>query len=551
MNLKKATACLLLVVLVFAMLSTSALAIDQRGYRAGEQILVTDPLSSPPKLKIYKNGQVVDAKSADWIENGVHGQAIKLSGAGDYLEYEDDQLFKSTVTIAGWVNWMGSPDGSVDGAYNQQLFTVYRDDANYLSVNLHAYRDKAKIVEGGTVYRVDGVYLEYQLSGSTGKHVEDFDYTTGGIQYAIPVNQWTHFALIFDDAGVALYINGVQHFSKTIPSGVKDLNAGKLKIGAPLNFSPTLYGAIDDVAIFSERLPVDYLRALADGCSLDFSDVTEKTNYVPTRPSEAETSSDSSEEDGLLGGIPNFAFYLVGLILVVFVVLVIVVNKHEQKEQLSKESEDSTSSEESSERSVPVQSKQPVKQTPVKLTQPTKQVPAQPTKQVPAQPVKQAPAQPVKQAPAQPAKQALAQPVKQAPAQPVKQAPAQPVKQAPAQPVKQAPASPVKQAPAQPIKQAPAQPVKQEPAQPVKQAPAQPVKQAPPQPVKQAPTQTVKQMSPQNEPTTKTETILKPSNQLQTSKPEKGKESGHGAKHFSNTKVKKEKKGRGVYHAKH
>ncbi len=347
MNKSNRIFSLILGVVLSVSLMVPVCAIDQIGYRSGETILLSEADATPSTLKIYQNGiPVKKATEAKWVENGFHDKALSLSGAGDYLEFPDERMFRSSVTVASWLKWNGSCDGTKDGAFNQQIFTIYRDNANYVSVNLRAYKDEVRTREDGTTFRIDGVYLEYTLAGATGKHIEDFNYTTGGVTYAIPENQWVHFALTFDDAELTLYINGTKWFSKTIPSGMTDLAANGLRVGASLNNGPTLCGLVDDLVVFPETLPIEYIGALADGCRLDFTDVSEPTRYYPTAPQGAETSegaeepNQETEQSGLR--IPTFAWYAIGVLALLFVILLIVVNKHSASEEKAAKNESVT-----------------------------------------------------------------------------------------------------------------------------------------------------------------------------------------------------------------
>lgn len=322
--------CLATLLLMTVSFSASA-AINQTGYRNGEIILVTEPDSCSPSLKAYREGwEFTDMKKATWVD-GVHDKAMRLDGRTDYLEYEDPAIFGKPVTVVSWVNWRGAMEDAGTGDVNQCLFTIYADNSNYVSVNLHARVENYRSMENGTTYRIDGIYMEYRLSGSTGKHVEAFNETTGPVSYTIPQEMWTHFALVMDNKYLALYINGNKWFSKALPSGASDLKARKLRIGKDLTEeNPSLNASIDDAAIFQEGLSADYIYALSSGASLSFEGETKKTNYIPKEHIKTVT-----EKTGFWASlikthngnkIPNFTWIILGAVAVVFIVCLVIAN---------------------------------------------------------------------------------------------------------------------------------------------------------------------------------------------------------------------------------
>ena len=309
------------------------------GYRKGEVILAGEKDKVAPKVIAVRNGTVTTLDALDWEDGGIHGQAVHLNGAGDYIEYQNHTLCAGEISVAGWVNWLGSTTDNPDGALNQQLFTVFRDAENYCTLNLHAYRDNIRQSEDGTVYRIDGVCLEYKIAGSAGKHVEAFNQTSGGVDYAIRQNEWTHLTMTVSKHAIKLYINGVHWFEEPLEDACKTLSANGVRIGGTVGDTPyTLSGLVDDAAVFKGILSADDIAYLASGAGLDFSKPTAKptSTDVAGDTSDSETSGDTFRDTDNSGAftditIPMFTWYVLGGLLVLMVVLTIALNKHEEK----------------------------------------------------------------------------------------------------------------------------------------------------------------------------------------------------------------------------
>ncbi|MBR3289824.1 MAG: LamG domain-containing protein [Clostridia bacterium] len=285
--------------------------------RQGEIILIDEP-------ETQAAGLTVPAGTLAWVDGGVHGQAVRLNGQTDYLEYTGEAVSSRSLSGAAWINWQGSATDDRSGEVGQRLWTLYRDEENYFSVCLRGYRDNIKVTENGTVYRVDGVYLEYVLSGVMGRRIEEFNPTAQDMDYAIPQNTWTHMAFTLNDRTMRLYIGGRLWFEHELENAATLLDASCLRIGGPLGDGPTLNALIDDAALFTKGLDADGVRALAQGAALDFTGASETTAYRPTKPTDPEPES---EEDENALRIPTFAWIVVGAAAVAFVIAVVAVNR--------------------------------------------------------------------------------------------------------------------------------------------------------------------------------------------------------------------------------
>ena len=331
------TVLLSLTLLISMAMATAAEV--KSGFRKGEVTLVTEKDEAPKGLVAVRNGTITTLDALDWEDGGIHGQAVRLNGAGDYIEYGNQKLCSGEITVAGWVNWFGSVVDDPNAALNQQLFTVYRDADNYFTLNLHGYRDNVRTTEEGTVYRIDGVYLEYKIAGSAGKHIEAFNATTGGVDYAIRQNEWTHMAITLSKHAIKLYINGVHWFEEPLENANKTLGANGVRIGGTVGDNAyTLAGLVDDVAVFKGILDGETIAYLAQGATLDFqtpTPVPTPTGVIAAETSEEEGGDSFRDVDnsGAFSDItiPGFTWVVLAVTVVLMIVMTIVLNKHVDK----------------------------------------------------------------------------------------------------------------------------------------------------------------------------------------------------------------------------
>ena len=298
------------------------LAETPTGLRDGETVLVSESDTQTEGLAAFHGGQSVAVDALDWSGVGVHGQALRLDGQTDYLEYTGAAAASKTLSGAVWVNWQGSATEDAAGEIGQRLWTLYRDEKNYFSVSLRGYYDNIKEVEGGVVFRIDGVYMEYVLSGVMGRQIKAYNPTTGDVNYAIPKDVWTHLAFTLDEDTMRLYVNGRQWFEEDL-SGVAELDATCLRLGGALGDGPTLNAIVDDAALFTQVLDPESIRTLSQGAALDFTGATEATTFRPTKPTEPD---DGEDEDNSVH-IPIYAWIVVGAGMLGFVIAIVVANR--------------------------------------------------------------------------------------------------------------------------------------------------------------------------------------------------------------------------------
>lgn len=350
LRLRRAGVVLLCVLSVLLTAAVPVSAAITPGYQKGEVVIIGEKDKVAPRVIAVRNGTITTLDALDWEDGGIHGQAVHLNGAGDYIEYPNAALCGGEITVAGWVNWLGSATDNPKGELNQHLFTVYRDADNYFTLNLHAYRDNVRQSEDGTVYRVDGVCLEYKIAGSAGKLVQAYNMTSGGVDYAIRQKEWTHLTVTISKRAIKLYINGTHWFEEPLEGACKTLAANGVRIGGTVGEeSYTLSGLVDDVAVFKGILSAEQIAYLASGATLDFKPPTEPTEPTGTGVSAAgETSEEQSGGDTFKDTdnssafsditIPMFTWYVLGGLVVLMVVLTIALNKHEERRKKEEES---------------------------------------------------------------------------------------------------------------------------------------------------------------------------------------------------------------------
>lgn len=298
------------------------------GYSGGRLSIVSEPGADSPYVHYYIGGEEKTAAEAVWSDGGRTGKAISLSGAGDTLELEYNQLQMHTMTFSGWYYWKGnsSPDVSPDGLYQQRLFTLAHSDKLWLSVMPRA-RDAAKA--DGNGYILDGVYLSfYQGTGGEETRIEKWNPALEGKEnYGLPIGEWHHVALTMDGQKIKLYIDGRLWFEEMLILGVEEMRNNMFTIGGGLwEDEPTFNGLVDDMAIYDFAMTADQIAMLhagvdplAEGAALP----AETRPSLPTEPTvttpAAEPSEPEEEGDGALFGLPGWTVALIGVLLAVFI----------------------------------------------------------------------------------------------------------------------------------------------------------------------------------------------------------------------------------------
>ncbi len=374
MKKTKLKRCVAAVVLA-ATLMTTQVAVSaevtpiEPGTHTSRRVIVDErDTEMPDAFCAVSTGQSQDSLNHwDWDDNGVHGQAVRFNGFGDYMEYSSPSYFSDEVTVMGWVYWCGSASNNPEEEFDQQLFTLLRerpdlkkDSDEYVPVDYCTVIARHQMEE--STGRCDGVYVKYRIGGNTGITKPDYRSVPEGIDNAIPKNQWTHVAMTLGKHGIKVYINGREWLNVPRENACYELQAEKLVVGGWMSkvdllsderalgkeeqkeLTPTFNGMMDDVALFQGVFKPGDIGYMAAGASLYFDPPEEKT----TPSAETSSGGDGSEsapanpeEDALHDvdnssafsdiTIPTFTWFVVGGLVLLMIIGTILLNHHEAK----------------------------------------------------------------------------------------------------------------------------------------------------------------------------------------------------------------------------
>ena len=185
----------------------------------------------------------VDANDPTWIKGWLFGSALRFDG-NDYVRIPNSPALESQqLTVSAWVRGTGSPGtwryivGKGAKGCEASSYGLYTGD------------------NGGMRFYVNDIASEWRLSGS----VEPA---------AIWNGKWHHVAGTFDGATSKLFFDGklvANTNSGTHPIDYNMPTSSDASLGGFLGTCDLFYaGDIDDVAIFSQALPIDkYWSALS------------------------------------------------------------------------------------------------------------------------------------------------------------------------------------------------------------------------------------------------------------------------------------------------
>ena len=314
-----ATACLLLCCMA---LPSMAINYD----REQRLSVVSEPDALPADgIRYYRGEEQITAEELTWVDDGYEGKALQLKGDGTFLRLDHTVASVTAFTFSAWVNWQGGESG-------QRLFTIAREDANYLTFSPFMY-DTSLYKNSGFL---NGLHLRYQFGGANGTVLDLFNPTDETVSYALPKGEWHHVAVTSDGRTVQVYIDGVRWLEDRMMTSIYELYAHSLDIGTGEWGDPTLNALLDNVAIYRKVLNLTEIQALAG-----YTEEGE-TVYLPTKPSTTTTvttttttTTTTEPERQTLGktlfGVPMWGVYTLGGIVAAYVALTIVLNVHDRK----------------------------------------------------------------------------------------------------------------------------------------------------------------------------------------------------------------------------
>ena len=170
------------------------------------------------------NGNNGTVTNTTWTSTAKYGNALQFNGSNARVSIPDSASLHLTtaMTLEAWVN-----PSSVTNAWTD---LIYKGNDNYF---LEATSDRGSVPAGGGTF------------GSTGGLV------IGAAKLA--ANTWSHVALTYDGATLALYLNGIQVSSQP-QTGTLLTSTNPLQIGGDSIYGQYFSGTIDEVRIYNTAL---------------------------------------------------------------------------------------------------------------------------------------------------------------------------------------------------------------------------------------------------------------------------------------------------------
>ncbi len=163
---------------------------------------------------------------ATWNSTGKFGKALSFDGNSNWVTVADNNLLDLTtaMTLEAWVR------PSVANSWDTVLM---KEDRTYdLAYSLYSAAGAGNPPVG------------YLQAGGYGEALGNS---------VVPVNQWSHLALTYDNASLRLYVNGILVASKA-KSGTITTTASPLRIGGNNVWGEFFNGLIDEVRIYNRVL---------------------------------------------------------------------------------------------------------------------------------------------------------------------------------------------------------------------------------------------------------------------------------------------------------
>lgn len=314
---------------VFATLSFSWTASALQGFTSKRLWIVNEPQNHSKYIDYYVGDKEKPNSALNWVDNGHTGKAVSLSGNGELLDLDYNQLQMHTMTIAGWFYWRGAAEGKDETTmYTQRFLTLSRSDDTWLTLMPHAKDEKKKDENGNTL---NGVYMAFSMGkGNNRVFYEFWNPAPKGISYGIPLNQWHHIALTMNGQYIRLYIDGRLWFERMLILGVEEMRNNTLSIGGGRWGDPTLNGLVDDLAIYSfamNQKQISMLNAGVDPLASNASLPQTTRRSLPQSPTtQTPGSSGSTDDNTSLLGLPAWTVYMAGGLFGAFILLSVLLN---------------------------------------------------------------------------------------------------------------------------------------------------------------------------------------------------------------------------------
>jgi len=223
----------------------AVVAVDASYNRSARSTVVSATPTGAPSLVAHYAFQL-DAKDqtanhndgvvetgAGFAPGGLDGSTLALNGAG-YVSLPAEVVNYDHVTIAAWVYWRG-------GQNWQRIF----DFGNGTGANFFL-----------TPANWSGSSMQFTIT-------KEGAGTTDVIAPALPVDAWSHVAVVLGNGTAQLFVNGVLEASAPTTLKPSDINPVLNYIGKSQWPDPLFNGAIDDFRIYNYALNAADVAALA------------------------------------------------------------------------------------------------------------------------------------------------------------------------------------------------------------------------------------------------------------------------------------------------
>lgn len=297
--------CALLLLAVSVLSVSAAMPL---GYTKNRLSVITEAGKTSKYVDYMKGGKELAHKELPWVKDAARGQAVALSGEGEYLRVTSEPLPLIKSSLTAWVNWE-------DNGTEPILFSMTSNVTNdTLTVSL--FHNDAGIA---------GVYFRFWHVDGT-LDVEWYNPVDLGVSYPIPQNEWHHIAFVSDGQTFYLYIDGKLWFEETVILSLVEMRANRLFIGAAGDTTDkTLKAKLADVCLFDKALDANGVKTVMAGGNPFDSKATTSTAptdelYYPTAPKATTTAPTwaggeddaAADEPAEWGGIPLWAWALCG-----------------------------------------------------------------------------------------------------------------------------------------------------------------------------------------------------------------------------------------------
>lgn len=223
----------------------AVVAVDASYNRSAKSnVASATPTGSPSLVAHYKfqldakdesvnHNDGVAETGAGYAPGGLDGSTLALNGDG-YVSLPAEIVNYDQVTLAAWVYWRG-------GQNWQRIF----DFGNGTGENLFL-----------TPANWSGTNMQFTIT-KEGVGTNDL------IAPSLPVDAWSHVAVVLGNGTAQLFVNGVLKASTTTTIKPSDINPVLNYIGKSQWPDPLFNGAIDDFRIYNHALSADDVAALA------------------------------------------------------------------------------------------------------------------------------------------------------------------------------------------------------------------------------------------------------------------------------------------------